>query len=263
VRDFVGAQCAGSTPEFETVFRRALQFSHKSEQGETFVPLDAPEYPFMLRGATIPLAAMRLELLWRDLVAYELLRAMGESTDAVVELGSGWSANIFNLWLRGAPRQATYVGAELTAAGRKAAASLAALRPTIRYVAAPFDWSNPDFDFIPSSSSHVLVYSCHSVEQVPELKAELMHRLLDRTAGAKSVRGVFIEPVGWQFPEFAQAPDIVARTGEYCRRQNYNVNLRQTLEALGDAKRIEVLTLDLFSFGTDINPSTVIHWRRL
>lgn len=262
MRDFVRSQRAAGEQDFETLFRRTLQFTNGVDPGGMAGPAPSPHVPFMFHGVEVQMDPMARELAWRDLVTTEVLRVVRSDADVIIELGSGWSANLFNLWLRGAPRHALYLGGELAEGGRQAAQVLSSAHPDMTYAAHPFDWSFPDFSFIPEGAKHVTVYSCYSLEQIPELAPDTLRLLLQRTASAESVFGVFIEPVGWQFPEGAKDPALVERTRRYAHEKNYNLNLRQVMEALAKERRIEILGAAVDIFGYDHNPATVIHWRR-
>ena len=262
MRDYLRGLRADPAVDFELAFARALQHSNRLPASDTSVPSLVPNIPFFIMSRAFQLTPVQFEYLWRDLVAHEVLRAVRSDADVVAELGSGWSANVFNLWLRGSPRGAAYFGAELTEGGRQAAEAMAGFRPAMRFAAPKFDWAAPDFSFIPPGARHVTVYSCHSVEQIPQLDAGVLRLLLRHTAAAESVRGVFIEPVGWQFPEFAPDAGLNRAGGDYARSHDYNTNLRAMLEVLGTEKSIRIVDLAVDKFGTEINPSTVIHWER-
>ena len=263
VCEFVKALRAAGETDFESAFHLTLQFSNGIAPGGMCAPGAATEGPFLIRGVEAQLAPLALEYVWRDLVAHEVFRVTRTDADVVAELGSGWSPNIFNLWLRGAPKGAAYFGGELTEAGRQAAESLAATRPAMNFTAPAFDWSYPDFSFLPREARHVTVYSCFSIEQIPELSPDAIRGLLRQTEAAQTVQGVFIEPVGWQFPEFEQDKSLTERTRAYTRERNYNTNLRQVMETLGMEKRLRILGIAVNGFGSAINPGTVIHWQRI
>src|SRR5207249_3450955 len=69
--------------------------------------------------------------------------ACRDETGLIIELGSGWGWHILTLWATVGPREATYVGAEYTAAGRRATARLAALDPRLRFRSLWFDYHEP------------------------------------------------------------------------------------------------------------------------
>ena len=262
MRDFARAIVQAGEHDFETVFRRTLQFTNGLDAGGMAGPAPAAHVPFLFHGVEARMDPMAREYAWRDLVAAEVLRVVRADADVVVELGSGWSANLFTLWLRGAPKGALYVGGEFAQGGREAGSAVALTRPQMKYLAPAFDWSTPDFSFIPREARHVTVYSCYSIEQIPELSADAIRALLARTTAAESVLGVFIEPVGWQYPEQVTDQGLLERTRRYAYDKNYNLNLRQVTETLAREGRIEILGVAVDAFGYDHNPATVIHWRR-
>lgn len=263
MRDFVRSQRDAGHRDFETLFRRTLQFTNGVDAAGMAAPGPAAHVPFLFHGVEVRMDPMAREYAWRDLIAAEVLRVIRTDADVVAELGSGWSANIFNLWLRGAPRGAQYFGGEFAEGGRRAGELLAATLPAMKYAAPAFDWGSPDYSFIPERARHVTVYSCYSIEQIPQLSPDSIRALLQRTAAAESVLGVFIEPVGWQYPEQATDAALVERTRRYAHDKNYNLNLRQVMESLASERRLEILGVAVDVFGYDHNPATVIHWRRV
>ena len=183
VRSFVQSLRSAGNDDFASVFHRILQYTNGISPGGEFVPSASWEESFIFHGVEVRMARMAQEYVWRDMVANEVLRATHSDVDLIVELGSGWSANIFNLWLRGAPGSARYLGCELTEGGRQAATSLAGIRPAMKYAACAFDWSSPDFSFIPRDAKHVTIFSCHSIEQIPELSQEALRDPIGARSG--------------------------------------------------------------------------------
>jgi hypothetical protein len=257
VRDFVQGLRAAGESDFEVLLRRTLQFTNGLVSAQ-----DAGRVGFTFQGVEVSLPTMAREYIWRDLVADEVLRAIGDGADVIAELGSGWSANLFTLWLRGAPKSALYAGGEFTRGGREAGSAVAAALPGMRYAAPAFDWSNPDFGFIPGDARRVTVYSCYSIEQIPQLDPACLRELLARTAQAQSVSGVFIEPVGFQFPEYCPNPDMIEPSRSYAQEKNYNLNLRAAMETLVQEGCLKVVAASFDAFGSKVNPATIIHWQR-
>ena len=259
MRDFVRALRASGESDFEVIFRRTLEYTN-----DLAAPAagDPGQVGFTFHGVEVGLPTMAREYIWRDLVADEVLRAIGEGADVVAELGSGWSANLFTLWLRGAPKSALYVGGEFTQAGRDAGSAVAGAQQKVRYAAPAFDWSFPDFSFIPGDARRIVVYSCYSIEQIPQLDPACLRELLARTAQAQSVRGVFIEPVGFQFAEYCPNPEMIEPSRAYARQKNYNLNLRQAMETLMQEGRLKINAATFDAFGSKVNPATIIHWQR-
>lgn len=200
---------------------------------------------------TLPAAVLmggRLALKSHTLIEHSLPGA-----DLIVELGSGWGLNLFDIYLSGGPR-AHYVAMEPTLAGRTASEVLAALEPDLEFHALPFDFRKPDYSGL--KARRALVFSSHAIEQVPELSREAITGLFDV---APDLTCVHFEPVGWQTG--AISDPHAARA--YAERADYNRNLwplLQTLEAEGRIV-IDRMVPDIFSHKAG-NASTLIVWRR-
>src|SRR5271166_3312449 len=66
------------------------------------------------------------------LVSEAVIAASRNDTQAIIDLGCGWGRSLFEVWLRGGPREATYHALEFTRAGRDCVQVLAALEPGMR-----------------------------------------------------------------------------------------------------------------------------------
>jgi hypothetical protein len=175
-------------------------------------------------------------------------------TDLVVELGSGWGWHILSAWATGGPRRATYVAAEFTEAGRRAASSIAELDPDLDFRAVAFDYNEPDLDEL-GRHEHAVVFTAHSIEQIPYVKPELFAAL---RRIARNVTCLHFEPVGWQ----VERHDGRGTSAAYAEQHDYSRNLVEMVRAEADAGRIELDVLQPDVFG--INPSnstTIIRWR--
>ena len=206
----------------------------------------------------------------RLVVANMLLESVGPQTKRIVELGSGWGANIFHLWLAGAPASAEYAALEYTAAGREATHLLATLEPALRLVTRPFDYNKPDLTEFRSADKTV-VFTCYSIEQMTHLNGSLFDELL-AIPGLERV--IHIEPVGWQTrpvlwraavsagtyivpPGISLAVDVRRAT----RRRRYNVDLVDSLRALERAGRIAIERIEHDFTGVNpLTPGTAIVW---
>jgi len=154
----------------------------------------------------------------------ENLIALADGADAVIELGSGWGFNLFHLWLNGGPRTARYFALEYTEAGRRCTERLAVLAPTLDIVAQPFDYHAVDLGGLGSIEGRVLVFSCFSIDQIPQLPAAVYRAL---AAVADRIQGIHFEPAGWQMAEAC-----VGSSAEYAGRHDYNRNLWPLLNQL-------------------------------
>jgi hypothetical protein len=209
-----------------------------------------PETCFAL-GQTISLPRIVLYAGRQAMISQVLAGQRREDTDLVVELASGWGVNLLSLYLNGGPPKARYVGLEPTESGRECAKRLAALDPALDLTCAPFDFRAPNFAALPNGARHVLVFSCHGVEQVPALPKDFIASLLGLGV---QVTGVHIEPIGWQI-----SPDANQATYESCRKFGYNENLWTLLTGCPDIV-IETAAPDVIGLKAK-NASSLVIWR--
>ena len=138
--------------------------------------------------------------------------------DLVVELGSGWGRNLFQLWLDGGPRAARYAALEYVAAGRDCTQRLAALEPGLDLTTLAFDYHAPAFPPL-APGKRALVYTVFSVDQIPEVSSSVFEAVLGL---GETVRGLHLEPFGWQARE--RWPGLTGSSAAYARRHDYNRN---------------------------------------
>lgn len=189
----------------------------------------------------------------RRLVLDSVIAACGDSTELVVELGSGPGWTLFGTWLEGGPADATYVGAEYTQAGRDVADQLAELAPAMSFRSLDFDYHRPDL----SELGHVaeaVVFTAHSLEQIPHVNPDLFEAIRGL---ADRVTCLHFEPVGWQLGE-----DTGAGTSpEYAEQHDYNRDLVPRLREEEAAGRIAIDTVLPEVVGVNPeNSTTVIGW---
>ena len=208
-----------------------------------------------------------------------------KDTTAIVELGSGWSSNLFQLYIaHGQTRSRTisFYGGEYTQAGREAADVLARHDRSIDYTSFPFDYRQPEISVVPPQSGHVLVFTVHSVEQVDRIDPGLFAQL--RALGA-DITLVHFEPVGWQRDAKLRArrdaddeayfrkvgtriasgrmPGVEVAGAWWSWRRNYNRDLLPILEGLQrDGMLTEVRRAYDFGGAANIlNPTTLLHYQ--
>jgi hypothetical protein len=176
-------------------------------------------------------------ILFERAVQRELGRAIDPDTRVIIELGSGYSRNLFRIWLNGGLRDARYIGMEYTSAGRECGAFLATLETAIRYESLEFDYYKPSLPTI--GSEKTFVFTCYSIEQITHLDQRIFDALLALPGLYKVMH---IEPVGWQkgprlmpFPVEAMLW-LSTRVSAY--RTGYNTNLVKVLQSLERAGRI-------------------------
>jgi len=189
----------------------------------------------------------------RGLIDEVVLSVCSPRTDLVVELASGWAWHLLSIWLAGGPRTATYVGAEYTAAGRRAASRLASLDPQLRFRSLPFDLGSPRLEV--ARGSEAVVFTHHGIEQVPRLSP----RVFEAIRGvAERVTCVHFEPIGWQLGNAGEH----ASEREYAERNDYNRDLVDRLRDEEAAGRIEIAAVAPNVVG--VNPAhsiSVTVWR--
>jgi hypothetical protein len=229
----------------------------------------------LIAGRAVPpcFSARSIDMIMRVAVADLVAGCCDAGTQRIIELGSGWGANLFYLWLGGGPRNADYVALEYTEAGREVTRLLAATEPGLRMTIRPFDYSQPDLaDF--RSPERTTIFTCHSIEQMTALDEPLFDEIL---AIPGLDRVVHVEPVGWQLlasgpfgpligalsyvtpPRLSFEIDIRRRN----RSTGYNRDLLTKLRALEGAGRIRIERIVKNYIGPNpLNPGTAIVWRR-
>ncbi|MFT6733849.1 MAG: hypothetical protein ACJAS9_002043 [Polaribacter sp.] len=96
----------------------------------------------------------------------------GQNFDAIIELGSGYRKNLIKIFNQGRPN-IPYYGGEFTESGTQCAQMLADLSNELSLIPFRFDYRVPDFSNI-SEYNHVLVFTCHSIEQVEFIPDKLI-----------------------------------------------------------------------------------------
>jgi hypothetical protein len=194
-------------------------------------------------------------------------------TKRIIELGSGWGANLFSLWLAGAPRTADYAALEYTETGREVTRLLAGTESALRLTVHPFDYNKPDLSAF-RSHEKTLVFTCHSIEQITHIGDAVFEELL---AIPGLDRVIHIEPVGWQIaadrpvglllqllswivpPRLSLEIDLLRQS----RSARYNADLVPKLRSLERAGRIRIERIEKNYIGANpLNPGTAIVWRR-
>jgi len=233
-------------PDLGRVLRRVAR-----EQWRTADPLAGRRA--VIDGREVQLPRSATFAAQQGLIVDVLLDACSPRTGLVVELGAGWAWHLLSLWSGGGPGTATYVAAEYTAAGRRAAARLAALDARLRFRAVEFDYREPDLRTL-GRVQEAVVFTQHSVEQVDGLPDSLfttIRGLADR------VTCVHFEPVGWQ----CEAGGRAGSSRAYAERHAYNRDLVQRLRAEQAAGRLTIRTIATEVVGVNPdNATSVIVW---
>ena len=177
-------------------------------------------------------------------------------TSLVVELGSGWGFNLLQFWCKGGPRDARYVAAEFTAAGRQCTEELAALDPKLKLTTTALDYHDALATKIEKTDGHALVFSCQSLEQIPKVKPEVLQFIASL---GSTVTCVHVEPIGWQMGT-GEGP-FAERRRAYAERHDYNRNLWDVLQAeqVAGTLSIQRAVPDFVGVNPD-NPVSAIVW---
>jgi hypothetical protein len=201
-------------------------------------------------------------ILFERTVQRELGKAIDADTVNIIELGSGYSKNLFGIWLNGGPLNANYLGMEYTAAGRDCSCFLARLEPHIRHKSFEFDYYKPALPVF-DRDAKTFVFTCYSIEQITRLGAATFDALLGIPGLYKVVH---IEPVGWQrgprLLPFPTEPMLWVSTRISARRTRYNTDLLTTVDSLERAGRITLAhppKINYLAHRPNL-PGTIITW---
>lgn len=183
--------------------------------------------------------------------------------DAIVELGSGLGTNIFKLHSKGAPKEVSYYAGEYTESGVESCKMLAKLLPEMKINSFHFDYKNPDLGCI-KEKGNILVFSCHSIEQVNMLPTSLFSYL----AGlGDQVTGVHFEPFGHQFQlkTDTEVGQVSKAQAQACGKRSWNMNF---MKCLFDAEKeahlkISFLAKNTFAGDDVTNPTSLAMWHSL
>jgi hypothetical protein len=229
----------------------------------------------ILAGRALPplLSPRCIDTITRVAIADIVAGYCSADTRRIIELGSGWGANLFYLWLSGAPRAAAYVAMEYTETGREVTQVLAGTEPNLALTIRPFDYHRPDLSEFRTREKTV-VFTSYSIEQITHLSDSLFEELL-AIPGLDHV--IHVEPVGWQLlaqsplgplikslsyvlpPRLSLEVDLHRRS----RSHHYNKDLISKLRHLERAGRIRIERIEKNYIGPNpINPATAIVWRR-
>ncbi len=191
-----------------------------------------------------------------------LRRFLSVENDAVAELGAGYGLGLFRLAqsLREEPQggtgtsDLTLIMAEYTRSGRALCAEFLRRQNAPAMQVHAIDHKAPDVSFL-SAFSFPLVCTVHSIEQVPHLPDDYFHVL---AKAAPRVRGVHIEPVGFQFDASTEKRRTHAA---YVAKKNWNRNFADVIKR---AEQDGVLVIDTVELDTYVihegNPASIIAW---
>lgn len=214
-----------------------------------------------------------------------LMGAVRPETEAIVELGSGWSFNLFQIFVglgRTRSKDIDYIGAEFTDSGRACARRIAAFDGAIRYSDEHMDYRSPDISFLKRYKKHILVFTHHSIEQVDRIDRRLYQHLSELDA---DVTLIHFEPVGWQrdadvlaarriddqtfFERLTKAlptalnseQDQINNAAWWSWRGRYNINLTSVVNHYIETGQVRMVNkaYDFSVAGNVLNPTTLYH----
>lgn len=168
---------------------------------------------------------------------------------ALVELGSGLGDNLLKLASVLQPRAA--YGGEFTSSGVECGRTLAKLWSTeARFD--HFDYNNPQtLETVPKQA---LVYTSHSIEQIPQLHESFVESLIRRSPQLV----VHFEPC-YQDHDGQSLIGLMRR--RYTELNDYNRNLVELLRSFEDAGAIRILEHQANVFSdTPFNPTSIVMW---
>jgi SAM-dependent methyltransferase len=175
--------------------------------------------------------------------------------DAVIELGCGYGRNLFEIFYRGGPADAQYLGGELTQSGVEIAGELAALDPRMPARFFRHDHLAPDFSHLPRFE-RALVFTVHSLEQIWMMDPGLFQAM----AGlAREVTGIHLEPFGFQTEALGPA---TAAHAAFFRNQRWNQNFAAALHEAREKRLVAVsyVATEVFLPHDPENPTSLAIW---
>lgn len=175
--------------------------------------------------------------------------------DAILELGTGYGRNLFEVWYAGGPQNLPYWGGELADAGIELGRSVARLQPAMNVQFFKFDWIAPDLSALPRYG-RLFVFTCHTIEQVQRLGIEAIRAI---AGAAGEVVVVHLEPFGFQATSLGPATE---QHRAMMKSKDWNENL---FPLLLEAKNQGLINFEFaaaepfFSETTD-NPTSLAVW---
>lgn len=192
----------------------------------------------------------------QSLISNYLSSCLSKEIRHIYELGSGFGRNLFWLWLSLQNRNVELVGCEITSSGRNASELIAGFDDKIRFKSQNFDFYK--INEMVKDEEQSLVFTVHSIEQIPEVPDDIVFKLTEKFPNAVFVH---FEPLGWQ---------IAGHTGEesihssewYAKENNYNRNFFATLLKAQEQKKIviEEILRDEICVNSK-NGTSIIRWR--
>jgi hypothetical protein len=158
----------------------------------------------------------------------KIINQKREQIDSIVELGSGFGRNIFNLADRLKPyqkeNQFEYFSCEFSNSGQETCKNLLKYSTEQKIHVEYIDYKNPDLSFLPKKN--YLFFTYHSIEQIPKLKRAVIDEILRISDNCFCLHA---EPVGWQYSKTLIKYREETQAGEWEQNQLF---LKQKLAKL-------------------------------
>lgn len=180
-----------------------------------------------------------------------------EHYDSIIELGCGYGQNLFKIFYNGGGVNLKYFGGEFTKSGVEMARKLANIEPNMKAEFFHFNHLKPKFDKKFDFGERVLVFTCHTIEQVREIPDNWFKVVANI---APFVRCIHAEPFGFQIASLGEASQ---KHKEYFIKNGWNLNFAKTLKKARENGDIIIEDALLeYSCGTDpFNPTSIAVWR--
>jgi len=193
----------------------------------------------------------------QEIPAYILSGLINQNEyDCVMELGCGFARRLFETFYQTKNNSIQYFGGEITKSGQNLSDMLSDMETEINFSSFQYDHMNPKPPEI-GNCQNILIFTCHSIEQVPNLPDDFFEKLC---GFAKNITVVHFEPFGFQ----ARTNTVSAKNHQYVAdKEKYNQNLYPLIERAHQSKLINLKWVSLNLFRLDRNnPTSVIIWEK-
>jgi hypothetical protein len=186
----------------------------------------------------------------------DFLQEIG-NVDCILELGSGYGNNLFNLYYQGGPK-VPYFGGELSLAGQRIGQTLTDLDKNLDFSFHQFDHIAPDLSWLPDFNK-VFVMTVHSIEQVNKIDLDFFRCVV---SAAPEVVGLHLEPFGFQ-----AEPDLGPATKkqkEIFELYEWNLNFYDVLREAQEEGLLAIdnIEADCFLPADPTNATSLAVWHK-
>lgn len=233
------------TSNFEKSWESLNRFEAKS---------DSRTYGIANKFKTEPLSTFLLEK--NNYLINALTKYITPQTDCIMELGSGWGRNILNLSTKDEYKNIDFIAGELSTSGQNVT-KLFVETFNLNVKSVEFNWYDVESisNLLKNTNyTNVVIYSYHSIEQIPNLNIDVFKNLLKLNIDIKFIH---IEPVGFQYNN-TKCP--------WNSASHYNRNLKSCLDTLQEKNLIELDNVVTGYFQSHTTASgrnaTLIQWKK-